>query len=290
VATGESDASKAQPSVAWTDVLAITGAASALIAVLSGLAVTGALQQMQRNHGGLILLAFILVLAAASLWLVGWILRPPPPPRASPSEIVLPAGIPSPSKSGLEPSSGHGHQPVLRVVAAILFLVGTLIAIGTLIRTQHDRQRAAVSATWDANAELLKGEATVHNLGTEQRLVTMAVGLKLVRIDKHTERRYVPDLSYIAISGPDANGAVTQKLSYHFKDITRYQAVGVSASTSRSNGCDWDNEINPAKPSHRSRPRRLWRWIRASFDANSTEIQPGCVIISLRTNGLTDQP
>jgi drug/metabolite transporter (DMT)-like permease len=89
------------------DVKALTNlgaAVAALITALSGLAVTGLLERAQRDEGGLLLLAFVLVVFAAVVWVAAALFE--------------------------------GPRNVFQIIAVVMFGAGLLVGIGALIKTQ----------------------------------------------------------------------------------------------------------------------------------------------------------
>ena len=249
-------------SVAWQDVVAVTGAATALVTTISGLAVTGALQRMQRDHGTILIVAFSLVLAAAALWLA--------------LAIVKPAA----HKGWLWWSDVDVFG---RLLAATAFAVGVIVGIWGMIHTQRDQPRPSVTATLKPDTPdtlELDATATAHNLAIGERLVTLIVGLK-----RDASGRVVTDKRYVAVSGPDASGNVDQTVSYAFpKNV--YYAVGVSASTGHSDVCDYEQESAASGPqttgTTSTTPEKPAGPIRSVIRQRD---QPGCVVIVLPAPG-----
>lgn len=184
---------------------------------------------MQRDHGSLLILALLCVLGAATLWLV--------------TAIVKPAW------TGLKDSTRKKRRlqkldVASRVTAALLFLIGLMVGVVGMWETQNDQPRPAVTAEFNPDTLELTATATAHNLSIGERLVTLIVGLKQgVRGGPYTSEN-----RYVAVSGPDASGDATQKVSYRFPKDT-YTAIGVSASTGGANKqCHYQDEIEPPKP------------------------------------------
>jgi catechol 2,3-dioxygenase-like lactoylglutathione lyase family enzyme len=200
-ATPPDDKSTGAPG--WADVVGIGAAATAILTTIGGLAVTGALQRMQRDHGLLLIAALGFAIAGATAWL---------------------------SLAILKPTLGTRHYwPKIEVVghlaAVVLFVGGTLVGIYGMIRTQGDQPRPMVSATLDANTLALDVTTSVHNLGINHRLVTLIVGLK----DK--PGGYDLRNRYLAISGPDQDGNVTQHIALTLPRGL-FSRVGVTATRS----------------------------------------------------------
>jgi hypothetical protein len=231
--------------------IAIAGAATALITVLSALAVTGALQRTQRDHGVALIIAFIFVLVAAAVWL---------------ALALVKAGLPAATTAKRWWS---WTDLSLRLFTAVLFLVGIITGIYAMIDTQNDHERPTVTAVLDPDTLVLTATATARNLNTEGRMVTLIVGLT------RTANGILHENRYVAISGPDRDGNATQQVSYRFAG-TNYTAVGVSASTGHTSGCDYVREIGTTSQDQDT--SQIWAPIQSVI---SQPDLPGCVVIYL---------
>jgi hypothetical protein len=245
----------AQPEndVKWPEVAGIAAAATAMLTTISGLAVTGALQRMQRDHGFALIASLSLAVSAATVWLAFAILKP-----------------------ALQ-NSKHwdGANIVGRLVATGLFVGGIIVGILGMIHTQADRPRPTVSATFDPRTLKVDATATVHNLDINGRLVTLIVGLKDEPGGTFEEQN-----RYVVISGPDQDGTVTQHVVYTLpKDV--FSRVGVSTSTGDGDRCDYTlsrttgtTTSAPAAPAE-DKIRTPIESVIAQHD------QPGCAVIAL---------
>jgi hypothetical protein len=229
------------------DLIALAAAATTLTSVVAGLAVTGALQQMQLNHGMLLMSAFALVLLAAAVWAIPAVWRVAPK-----------------------------VESVMITIAVSLFLGGVLLGIGGMIMTQRDQERPSVAASLDEETFLLTATATAHNLGTDDRLVTEVTALEpTARSEEFEVVRH-----YLAITGPDADGKASQHFTKTIPSGTH--AVGVGASIGNDTGC-FDETIggttrDGADPTRTVSRRELER---AAAAAVVPDEQPGCVVIFL---------
>jgi hypothetical protein len=196
--------------VKGSDIAQAAAAATAVIGVVTSLAVTGVLGQAQRNHGNLLLVAFSIVLFAALWW-------------------TLAAVIPD-------------THPVLLSIGAGVFLIGLGFAIAAMIATQHDSERPSVSPdSYDSSKRVLKTTVKADGLAADKRIVVLAEGL----IEKKTQRpngtpafRLVPSPQplYFAVIGPNSDGKVEHTARLVIPK--RYQLVGVKAWTGKTEtGC-----------------------------------------------------
>ena len=191
------------------DVVALGAAVTALISVVGGLAVDGALQQFQRNHGVTLSIAFALVLLAAAVWAFSVLAKRQA--RAWP------------------------------VTAVLLFLTALGVGIGGMIWTQRAQERPSISASLES--DVLTATATAHNLGTEDRMLTEVSGLRRTA----AQNVYEVVTEYFAITGPDAGGTATEELKYAIpKD--GLAALAVSATTGSDTRC-FDKVKNAASQS-----------------------------------------
>jgi hypothetical protein len=204
--------SESNGSPKWTDVVGIGAAATAILTTIGGLAVTGALQRMQRDHGLLLIIALALAIGGATVWLSLAILKP---------------------TLGKRPR-WRKAEPWCHLGAVSLFVAGTIVGIYGMIRTQGDQPRPMVSATLDPSTLGLDVTTSVHNLGINRRLVTLIVGLK----DK-PNGAFESHNRYLAISGPDQDGNVTQHIVLTLPKGL-FSRVGISASTGSNDLCNYD--------------------------------------------------
>jgi hypothetical protein len=234
--------------VNWSEVTGIAAAAGAIVTTIGGLAVAGALQRMQRDHGYFLIVSLSLAVFAAMLWLAFAIVKP-----------------------ALGETTHWGTANIVgRLVAALLFVGGIIVGILGMVQTQGDRPRPTVSATFDPETLKLDATATAHNLGINGRLVTLIVGLK----DK-PDGTFDKQNRYVAISGPDQDGTISQHIVYTLPN--GYSRVGISASTGDTDRCDYT--LSPTEPAAASSPDTKIKTPIESVIAQRDE--PACVVIVL---------
>jgi hypothetical protein len=198
----------------WADVVGIAAAATAILSTIGGLAVTGALQRMQRDHGLYLVSSLSLAIGGATLWIAFAILKPMLGGKGHWTEAEL---------------AGH-------LFATAFFVIGIIVGILGMVQTQADQPRPMVSATLDPSTLALDVTASVHNLGINHKLVTVIVGLN----DK-PNGGYTKTNRYLAISGPDQDGNVTQHVVYTLPKGV-FSRVGITASTG-GDTCDLATRI-----------------------------------------------
>jgi hypothetical protein len=198
--------------------VALAAAATTLIAVVSGLAVTGALQQFQRNHGPVLVLAFVLVLVAAGIWAYAAI---------------------------RQQQSTHWT-----IAAVAVFLSGLLTGIVGMVVTQWDVKVPSVTASLDGNS-VLTATATGYNLGTNDRLITRVALIepKSMKLNGRLQTVYqIQPPMYSAVSGPDAGGTATQPLKVALTLPARTYGVVVESSVGGVPVCSPSGSISDAGP------------------------------------------
>jgi hypothetical protein len=197
----------------------IAAAVTAVVGVLTGLAVTGILAQAQRNHGVWLLAAFSAVLAGAVLWIAATLL--PRHHRKAAHESKHFAWLQRLWRWIL-------RRQVLQTVAILTFGIGLGFAINALILTQRDTERPSVSAAFNHKTRTLTAHASAHGLSTDDRLVVLVSGLT-PQPDNPTQLTEDPKSLYYAVIGPDQDGDITHDVSVSVP--TRYDVVGVKAWT-----------------------------------------------------------
>lgn len=188
-------------------IVQVVAAVSAVLAVVTGLAVTGVLAEAQRNNGAWLLGAFAGVLLGATLWLLG---------------VSAGAGA---SKSGPASNSALEWWPVWAWLGRLwhwfyrpdllqpLGLVAVAIALGfaiyALIRTQSDFERPDVAASFSQANNVLTADVTDHGLNSEDRL---AIRISAVAMKPKENFPTEGSPLYLAEIGPDASGDLDQKI------------------------------------------------------------------------------
>jgi hypothetical protein len=216
-----------------SDIAHVAGALTAVVGVLTGLAVTGVLGQAQRNHGVSLLIGFGLVLFGAILWLGATLL---PPDR-----FVLTQQWPRFNRTR-RLLSWTLRRVGFKAFALLSFLAGLILAVNAMILTQRDSERPAVSASFDPKTRVLAVTATAHGLSTDDRLVALVSGVYTHRLENPPPGALQfkliedPRSLYYAVIGPDAGGDVSHAISVFVP--RQYKLVGVKAWTgSRESEC-----------------------------------------------------
>jgi hypothetical protein len=200
-----------------TDVASAAAAVSAVIGVITSLAVTGVLAQAQRNHGEWLLIALGVVVFAATCWAV----------------------------AALNPRAKAGRRRGLKLVALLAFGGGLIAAIGALVWTQKDSERPTVSATFNDKSRVLTGTATAIGVSTDDRLAVLVAGLNEGKPPDY-DLQADPRSLYYAVVGPNASGNATHKLSVYVPN--RYKLVGVKAWTGKNSTPCRTDETNTEIP------------------------------------------
>jgi hypothetical protein len=253
----------------WSQVGQVAAAVTAVVGVVTGLAVTGVLQKMQRNHGTLFMLAVALVLTAAAVWLVpmataGWDARIRWRKRRRlwrPLFLgawLLVAGI----------------QRGARLLAVLAFAAGVGFAVAAILRTQADTERPAISANYDPKTGMLAATVAGSDLTANDRMVILVDGLTIDRaavpqpasVETGRETTFLtPSNLYTAFVGPDTGGNVSQTINLAVP--RHYDAVGVTAWTKDEQHCSYRQEVE--------------QYLNGRGRAADQHTRPGCVVIYL---------
>jgi hypothetical protein len=197
------------------DVKALTNlgaAVAALITALSGLAVTGLLERAQRDEGGLLLLAFVLVVFAAVVWVAAALFE--------------------------------GPRNVFQIIAVVMFGAGLLVGIGALIKTQDITPRPRLNAALDQKG-LLTGSVTAEGLKSADRIAIFVDGLQ-VTVDPNTRQSTFGPATNLfqTFAGPDRDGKVEIPIHVLLPAGT-YGAIGVRAWTTKKTApCQYPEEVD----------------------------------------------
>jgi hypothetical protein len=210
------------------DLTAIGAAATTLIAVISGLAVTGVLQRAQRNEGEWLAVAFVFVLVAAALWVLVAIAKPSQWRSAEARWRKL-------------ERYGFWSEVVLRGLAVIAFVLGLAFAIYAVIETQQLTQRPTIEARFTQGGGV-EGTVRASGLTAESRIVIYVDGLR--RDANRAGAFEPPDTIYPAFLGPDADGEIKAPVNV-VVPASHYDAVGLRAwTTEQPPPCEF-TEIDP---------------------------------------------
>jgi hypothetical protein len=200
----------------------VAAAVTAVVGIVTSLAVTGILAQAQRNHGVWLLAAFACVVAGAMLWLAVATLH-------RPAALKKFAWL---------------DKSVVQTVALVATAAGLMLAIWAMVLTQKDTERPSVSATFDRGTRILTASAEAHGLSSDERLVVLVTGL----VPKTTGRagakakanvvfREATPSLYYAVIGPDSGGEVTHAAQVSVP--VQYKFVAVKAWTgARETKCE----------------------------------------------------
>jgi hypothetical protein len=121
---------------------------------------------------------------------------------------------------------GRNH-PWLHYLGALSFFVGLLLSVITLVVTQRDTQRPAVSGTFDRATGLLQATVTADGLSRQDRLVVRIEVLK--RVKGRTALRPLSPPLYFGLLGPNADGKIKYTAIAYVPGGARF--VGVKAWT-----------------------------------------------------------
>jgi hypothetical protein len=254
---------------AWSEVGQIAAAVTAVVGVVTGLAVTGVLQKMERNHGTLFLLAVALVLAGAAAWLlplvapawdrrIHWRKR-----RGARRALLLLAWL-----------LVAGVLRGARLLAVLAFAAGVGCAVAAIVRAQADTERPAISANYDPKTGLLEATVAGSDLTANDRMVILVDGLSIDQTQapkpasSQTGREQtvlIPSNLYTAFVGPDTSGNVSQAI--HLAVPRRYDAVGLTAWTKGEQHCSYRQEVD--------------QYLNDRGRAADQHTRPGCVVIYL---------
>lgn len=186
----------------------IAAAATALIAGVGGLTLTGALGRVQRNNGTWFAIALALVVVGAGIWVAATLIKP----EARPVLIR---------------TRSFGVRQLVQALGIVVSLIGLTVGFGTAVDAANDTEQAAVEVKVDPRSLVLTGAASVANLNSQEHLTVFVDGL----VDRRT--RYVATNLYKAFIGPNEDGKASQQLDVQVPH-GRFDAVGVRAYTSEA--------------------------------------------------------
>ena len=167
----------------------LAAAATAVIGVFAGLAVTGVIGQTQRNHGLQFVVALVLVLLGGFLWLL--------------VRLVQEKDDADHKYWNKFVRFFHEWGPS---IALFVFVVGMVVGIVAIWQTQNEAERPSVSSTYDPATRMFSLTATAHGLRTDSRLVIVVSGFTGTP-DRPVPEKDPPTL-YYAVVGPNGDGDV----------------------------------------------------------------------------------
>jgi len=165
-----SDDTNAAPKLGVSDIVAVAAGASTLVTTVGALAVTGALQQMQRNHGVTLMIAFGLVLLASAIWVALTLSKPSPPAKPAAQAASGSTAAPESKLVDLLASVEERLFPNIEKVEALQAALATTIgrAEDVLERAEGvERRRPAgpLARLWAATSRHRRGLAEIAALG-----------------------------------------------------------------------------------------------------------------------------
>ena len=184
----------------------VAAAATALIAGVGALTVTGALGRVQRNIGTWFAIALTLVVVGAGLWLAGTLIGP---------KLKLKLG-----------RRRLGVAQLAKVLGVLVSLAGVVAGFGTAIDAANDTEQPSVTIKVDPRNLVLTGTVTVENLSSQEHLTVYVQGLE--RGQKGYEPRAYVSQAFV---GPNGDGEASQQLNIQLPP-GRFDAVLVRAFTS----------------------------------------------------------
>jgi hypothetical protein len=193
--------------------VAVLGLITPLAVALGALAVTGTVGRIQRNAEQKTEVAFILVVVASGLWLVGSLLN------------------------------DRFFRALFRVIATLIAVIGTIFALVAAIATAERKPRPQIEASLNNTHTILTATVKAAGLKTEDRLAIEVDALTWV--NRYPRPRAATPSLYESYVGPDKDGNVVQKLSVAIPKRSRtapkktFTHVGMKAYTGESApGCD----------------------------------------------------
>jgi hypothetical protein len=250
-----------------TNVAQIAAAASAVVAVVTSLAVTGVLAKAQRDQGVKLVIAFGFVLLGAVLWLIATVM-PATPQEGAGSKRWDDWKARKWRKWVLFPWTGVlflwsrwqplSRQAKVQIVSGGLFAVGLLIAIWALVSTQQDAERPAISASFHQKTSVLEATVTAVGLHASDRIEIRVDGLMEKKKQEKRGRGPVdvyylvadPRVLYQAVLGPDGDGKVSEAVTVQVPQ--RDRLVGIKAWTGKADvGCYFGSYANAVPEAHR---------------------------------------
>lgn len=208
------------------EIAQIAAPVTAVIAIFTSLAVAGILGQAQRNHGDSLAWAFGLVIGGAALWFIAFLLPPlPENPKAVPRMWSVTKWIwESESRVARALQWIRIRADVILKLFAVGFLVaGILWGIRTLIKTQQDFERPAISASFTKDSSVLNATVTDRGLASGRRLAVLVQVLK----EKNGQLTPDPNSLYFSVLGPGEDGKVDHSVSVYVPrkaDLVRVKA------------------------------------------------------------------
>jgi hypothetical protein len=230
-----------------TDVGQVAAPAAALIAALVGLATATSLQEVQRNHAVL----FVLALGAVTL-----------------SAVLL----------GVAALVGKARTG-LRVVASFLAVVAVVGGLGLVTWTATEPERPLIAPTAEPDPAtktvLVKADVSVDHVPSWRRLVVIVDGLTpTTTADSTTDENpgdfYKSETVYQAYVGGSSSGQIQLPVAVRVP-ADKYEAIGVKAYV----GAQGDAAGDLATICERY-PRRV-----STFKERRADVGPGCTIIVL---------
>jgi|tagenome__1003787_1003787.scaffolds.fasta_scaffold20978512_2 hypothetical protein len=232
------------------DIGQVAAPAAALIAALGGLAAATGLEEVQRNHAVL----FVLALVSATF-----------------SAILV-------AVAGLVPAA----RTPFRVLATALAVVAVLGGLALVVASASESQRPLISPSVEIEPAtktlLVSATVDVEHVPNKRRLVVVVDGLNPTKPedipktanDEAPGDFYAPDTVYQAYVGADDTGKIRLPVAVRIP-LNKYEAVGIKAYT----GQQGDAAGDLATVCERY-PRRV-----STYKERRAGVGPGCVVLRL---------
>jgi amino acid permease len=213
---GGGDPSPQKDGNSWADLAKVIAVPASFAALLSSLAVTGVLGQMERNHGEGFAIACSLVFFAAGLW-VAVALFPPPK---------------HPGGDNWRGKLKRYWRTSLQVLGVVSLSVGLIFAIVTLIRTQNDPNEPSIVASITGSA--LTATVSASGLSTRDHIEVHVDGL--IGATSAEPRRSNATSLFWASVGADNDGKVSLPITLQIP-ATKFTAIAIRAFSGDHSEC-----------------------------------------------------
>jgi hypothetical protein len=221
-----------------------------VVTTVGGLAATGVLGRVERNHTGLFQTSLALVIAGGLMLLLSRSLR-----RHSPDAKL---------ESGLARYWSHVRGGSFGA-GIVLAAIGVLVAVVATVSTASQTERPMITLNVDPTHLDVSATVKVSNVPSNRRMVLVVDGLT----DSDSGETYNPTTVYQAYVGPDGDGRID--LPVKLRLAPGFKAVGVKAYVSEPH-----KDTGKAGQVCTPYPRRV-----STFAEARGDVGPGCVIVAL---------
>lgn len=205
-----------------SELLQAAAGATTLLTVLGGLAVTGALERLQRNDPNVMTMALTCVIVAGTLWVFASIAR-----------------------------SGSPHEKTFKVVGAGFLAAGLVVGAIGVVHTHSTSERPSIGVSLKEGMRI-DGTIKVAGLTSDERLRVIVDGLVGAdHDDDGAPRAWKPYRIYNITVGPDADGVARLPLNVPVAPGT-YDAAAVRAWTGDEfTACEYDENLGASATGRR---------------------------------------